>query len=191
MKNMLMLSLCLLLAYTSQAQNHSLHLLKSEVQWTGKAAFNAYALSGTIQLKSGTFKMEGENISAATMVMDMPTLSSEMDQLTHHLKSADFFEVNKYPEATFVLSEIIVLKVGAQVATGLLTIKETVLPIGIPLDITREGEQWIIKGQTMIDRTAYGIKFNSPSYFEKLKDQAIADEFELRFELVLAEGIAN
>jgi hypothetical protein len=30
------------------------------------------------------------------------------------------------------------------------------------------------------DRTAYGIKFNSPAFFEKMKEKAIADEFKLK-----------
>ena len=34
-----------------------------------------------------------------------------------------------------------------------------------------------------LDRTQYGITYNSPSLFTKLKDQAIADEFNLKGKL--------
>ncbi|MFT5617313.1 MAG: hypothetical protein ACI85I_000529 [Arenicella sp.] len=36
----------------------------------------------------------------------------------------------------------------------------------------------------IIDRTKFGITYNSPSYFEKMKDQAIADEFTISFNWV-------
>ena len=36
-----------------------------------------------------------------------------------------------------------------------------------------------------IDRTIYGVKFNSPSFFKKMKENAIADEFKLKGSLIL------
>ncbi len=177
--------LFLLCSCSLMGQSSTLQVLTSEINWKGKAAFNAYALAGTLQLKKSEFVVEGESLSTATITMDMKTIASDNKQLVKHLNSKDFFEVKRFPEATFFLSESVALVTGEQLAEGLLTIKSTSLPISIPLMISKKGENWVISGQVMVDRTKYGIKFNSPTYFEKLKDQAIADEFELTFALEL------
>lgn len=184
MKNIIVF-LFLLCSCSLMGQSSTLQVLTSEINWKGKAAFNAYSLAGTLQLGKSEFVVEGESLSTATITMDMKTIASDNKQLVKHLNSKDFFEVKRFPEATFSLSESIALVAGEQVAEGLLTIKSTSLPISIPLMMSKKGENWVISGQVMVDRTKYGIKFNSPTYFEKLKDQAIADEFELAFALEL------
>ena len=184
MKNIILL-LSLLFSTSLLGQSTSLQVVTSDVNWKGKAAFNAYALAGTLQLKESKLTLEGTSLSAAAITLDMKTIASDNKQLVKHLKSKDFFEVKRFPEATFSLSQAIAWEEGEQMAEGMLTIKSTSLPISIPLVITKKGENWWMTGKVMVDRTKYGIKFNSPTYFEKLKDQAIADEFELAFALEL------
>lgn len=184
MKNIILL-LSLLFSTSLLGQSNTMQVVTSEVNWKGKAAFNAYSLAGTLQLKKSEFLLKEESLSAVTITMDMKTIASDNKQLVKHLKSKDFFEVKRFPEATFSLSQAIVWEEGEQLAEGILTIKATSLPIRIPLIITKKGDNWLMTGKVMIDRTKYGIKFNSPTYFEKLKDQAIADEFELAFALEL------
>lgn len=184
MKNIILL-LSLLFSTSLLGQSTSLQVVTSDVNWKGKAAFNAYSLAGTLQVEKSEFMLTEESLTAATITMDMKTIASDNKQLVKHLKSKDFFEVKRFPEATFSLSQVIVWEEGEQMAEGILTIKSTSLPISIPLVITKKGENWWMTGKVMVDRTKYGIKFNSPTYFEKLKDQAIADEFELAFALEL------
>lgn len=187
MKNIIVF-LFLLCSCTLMGQSSTLEVLTSEINWKGKAAFNAYSLAGTLQLKKSEFVLEGESLSTATITMDMKTIASDNKQLIKHLKSKDFFEVKRFPEATFSLSEAVTLVAGEQLVEGMLTVKSISLPISIPLVITKKGKNWVMSGTVMVDRTKYGIKFNSPTYFEKLKEQAIADEFELTFALELTAG---
>ena len=187
MKNIIVF-LFLLCSCTLMGQSSTLEVLTSEINWKGKAAFNAYSLAGTLQLKKSEFALKGESLSTATITMDMKTIASDNKQLIKHLKSKDFFEVKRFPEATFSLSEAVTLVAGEQLVEGMLTVKSISLPISIPLVITKKGENWVMSGTVMVDRTKYGIKFNSPTYFEKLKEQAIADEFELAFALELTAG---
>lgn len=184
MKNIILL-LSLLFSTSLLGQSNSLQVLTSEVNWKGKAAFNAYSLAGTLHLKESKLILEGTSLSTAAITLDMKTIASDNKQLVKHLKSKDFFEVKRFPEATFSLSQAISWAEGEQMAEGILTVKSTSLPISIPLVITKKGEHWLMTGKVMIDRTKYGIKFNSPTYFEQLKEQAIADEFELAFALEL------
>ena len=49
----------------------------------------------------------------------------------------------------------------------------------INLNINRQHNKLIITEKLKIDRTRYGIIYNSESFFDDLKDQAIADLFEV------------
>lgn len=163
-------------------------LMDSKVGWKGKAAFNAYALSGSVELDHSEFGGSKEELRTAEIVMDMKTIASENARLIKHLKSKDFFEVKRYDQATFVMKSKLTLQEGRQEISGDLTIKDSTHPISFPVELKQLGGQWSIEGIMSIDRTLYGITFNSPTYFEKLKDQAIADEFELIFSLTLGQS---
>ncbi len=168
----------------------SFTLLDSEVAWKGKAAFNAYALSGTVQLEQAEFKGTNGELRVVAITMDMRSIQSDNERLVKHLKSKDFFEVMRYTQAEFTMTSKLSLQEGIQQISGNLTIKDSTHPISFPVEIKANGEQWLIVGVMSIDRTQYGITFNSPTYFEKLKDQAIADEFELSFSLRLGQQAA-
>lgn len=184
MKNIvstLILSLVIVLCTFAQPYT----ILDSKVGWKGKAAFNAYALSGTVQLASAEFAGSAKELSAASMLMDMRSIQSDNARLIQHLKSKDFFEVKRYKQAAFRMNSKLTLQEGKQEISGDLTIKDSTHPISFPVELKQEGGHWIIVGLMSIDRTQYGITFNSPTYFEKLKEQAIADEFELSFSLTI------
>jgi len=156
----------------------------STFTWTGKAAFSAYSLSGTLEAKSGFVQFTDDQITAATLTLDMPSMNSEIAQLVKHLKSDDFFEVKKFKTADFVLTSPLHWA-KAKTATGNLTIKNVTKPTELVLTkVERKGNTVHLSGIAKVDRTAYGIYYNSPNYFENLKQDAIADVFVLDFELV-------
>ncbi|MEM9888177.1 MAG: YceI family protein [Bacteroidota bacterium] len=50
--------------------------------------------------------------------------------------------------------------------------------------VQKKGNQVIVLGDATIDRTKYGIKYNSSSYFQDLGNYAIKNDFDIAFELV-------
>ena len=168
---------------TITGQSYQLDIHKSQLKWTGKAAFSSYSLSGTLKAKSGNITISNNQITATTIIIDMKSLSSEMKDLTKHLRGKDFFEVKKYPKATFELSEPIDLNDKNPKAIGQLTIKNQTKDYSFPLMISQEEISYQVKGTITINRTEFGIYYNSPNYFEGLKQQAIADQFELELNL--------
>ncbi len=188
MKNILIICITIFcIPQILSAQNWTFQPTQSQLTWSGKAAFSTYILGGTIQLKTATITTENEIIQTGNAVFDMKTIDGEIKDLTKHLKSKDFFEVKKYKTATFELLEIATNDAGEQIAKGQLTIKNKTNQIEFILQQAFNQNQLIIKGKAMVNRTDFGITFNSPSFFEKLKDQAIADEFELVFELLFVK----
>ena len=68
---------------------------------------------------------------------------------------------------------------GVYAITADLTIKDVTAPV--TFDLTVKGNNASTK--FMINRTKYGIKYGSGSFFENLGDKAINDEFELTVNL--------
>ena len=166
------------------AQNYNLNTSKSSLEWTGKAAFNAYTLSGTLKANSGNLTIKDKKLEKTSIEIDMKSLDAENKDLKKHLKGKDFFEVKKHTKATFVLTSPIDLSKSSAIAKGNLTVKGITKPYSFPLTITKNGESYKVSGTLKIDRTNFIIYYNSPNYFEGIKQNAIADNFDLKLDLV-------
>ena len=62
---------------------------------------------GAFEKFSGTIDYAGQpEKSAVTITIDTGSVMTDTPDLTKHLKTADFFDVDKYPQATFTSTEI-------------------------------------------------------------------------------------
>lgn len=84
-----------------------------------------------------------------------------------HLRSADFFEVEKYPELTFK-STSVQKKGKGWIVTGDLTMKGVTKSVAIPFSISgwlpaseRSGPKMGIVGETTINRRDFGVTYGS------------------------------
>ncbi|WP_299312554.1 YceI family protein [uncultured Aquimarina sp.] len=184
----ILIILCLQLGVQkTYAQNFKLDSQKSTLFWTGKAAFSSYSLKGTVAPKKGTLYITDKAIATLNIIIDMKSLDHENSDLKNHLKNEDFFEVKKYPEATFFLDNITNIEEGKAILRGKLTIKEKTNTEDIPVKIEQTKSRIILKFNHTIDRTKYGVNHNSPSIFKRMKENAIADEFILEGTLVFVK----
>jgi len=179
--SVLIIFLCFTL--TINAQKLELNIKKSNVSWTGKAAFNAYALTGSLQVKAGKLTIENDSVKALEVSIDMKSLHHKNKDLKKHLRGKDFFEVKKYPTAMFTLTKPVSIKDGKAMLNGTMNIKTTNREEKIPVAIFIQNKEVKISFSTQLDRTKYGVKFNSPSFFKKMKENAIADKFILKGKL--------
>jgi polyisoprenoid-binding protein YceI len=151
---------------------------KSKFFWTGYASVGNYAPTGTIQLSYGSLNFDGLNISKAIFEFDMKTISHENKDLQNHLRNEDFFDVEKYPKATFIL-----VKIVDNQAMGFLKIKGIQKKISFPITIKKSEKEIQIQANINVNRTDFGIKYNSTNFFSNLGDYAIKDNFEFRLDL--------
>lgn len=181
MKNLTILIITLLAAFTMdvQAQEFKLDNKKSEINWTGKAAFNSYSLTGTLSSEAGNIIIKDNQIESLEVIIDMKSLNHENKRLKSHLRGKDFFEVKKYTQATFTLGKPTAIKDGHAQLSGTLKIKNSAHSENIKAVIKIEDNKVLLTFNTQIDRTKYGVKFNSPTFFKKMKENAIADAFKL------------
>jgi polyisoprenoid-binding protein YceI len=157
---------------------------KSKFFWTGYASVGNYAPTGTIKLSAGSLVFDGKNISKAVFEFDMKTISQDNKDLQNHLRNEDFFDVEKFPKATFILEKI----TGNQ-AIGLLKIKDVEQKISFPITFKKSKNMIQIQATIIVNRTDFGIKYNSTNFFSNLGDYAIKDNFEFRLDLSMDRAI--
>jgi len=157
----------------------------STITWLGKKVVGEH--SGTIALKSGGLKFDNDKLVGGHFIMDMNSIictdikGPKADKLVGHLKNEDFFEVDKYSTAEFILTEAIKLEGNNYKLIGNLTIKGITNPIEFDAMISDKSASAILN----IDRTSYDIKYGSGSFFDNLGDRAIDNNFQLTINLVL------
>lgn len=168
---------------------------KSEINWKGEKVTGEHV--GTIQLREGSLTAEGEKLTDGHFTIDMQTLvntdlSGEYKtKLEGHLKSDDFFGVEKYPDATFVITEATPKEENQYDISGELTIKGITEKINFPATVNVKDNQITADAIIIVDRAKYDIRYGSGSFFEGLGDKMIYDEFELKISLVASQEVVG
>lgn len=162
---------------------------QSKLTWIGRKVTGEH--SGTINISNGKLNWNGKNLTGGSFEIDMASIintditdETYNQQLVGHLKSDDFFSTEKHPKANFVITKVEPLTNNQAQVTGNLTIKGTTKEIQFPATIQAQGNQLSAKAKILVDRTQYGIRYGSGSFFENLGDKAIDNNFELNIELL-------
>jgi polyisoprenoid-binding protein YceI len=131
-------------------------------------------------------------LTGGTFTVDMTTIDCTdlegewKDKLVNHLKSADFFGVETYPTATFVITDVVSRgKPGEYKVVGDMTIKNKTNEVKFNAVIDDSGEGRTGTANVTIDRSEYDVRYGSGSFFDNLGDKTIYDDFDLEISLVL------
>ena len=190
MKNLKTIALALIVALgslnASAQTNKKIDTQKSTINWVGKKVTGQH--SGTINFAEGTIIVNGKSIRGGSFTVDMTSINTTdleagkgKEKLDGHLKADDFFGVEKYKTAKLEIKLISDNGDGTFNVTANLTIKDQTNPVNFVLKSTSKNSA---SATVKVDRTKYGIKYGSGSFFEGLGDKAISDEFELNVNLV-------
>ena len=161
---------------------------KSIILWNGKKVTGEH--SGTIKLAGGTLSLSGTKLTQGSFTIDMTTITSTDGagaRLEGHLKADDFFGVEKFPTANFVITKV-TPAAGKLTVSGNLTIKGITKALSFPATLAVKGTSLtaVAKG-VKVDRTKYDIRYGSKSFFDSIGDKAIDDEFTLDITLVASK----
>ncbi|TDB65290.1 YceI family protein [Arundinibacter roseus] len=174
-----------------KATTYKVDASKSELKWNGKKVTGEHF--GVITLKEGSFSLDGAKLTAGSFVADMNSIVVQditdkeyNGKLLGHLKSDDFFSVEKHPTATFVLTKATPKANGTIDVAGNLTIKGITKPISFPVTVSPSKDGASVKGTMVVDRAKYDMKFRSKSFFDEatLGDKLVYDDFTIEVNLV-------
>ncbi|PQJ79383.1 YceI family protein [Polaribacter porphyrae] len=161
----------------------------SVLNWKGTKPGGAH--NGTVAIKTGGLLINKGALVGGQFVFDMgsikvldiPADKKANGDLVGHLSSPDFFAVEKFPTSKFVITKVEGKNDKINI-TGNLRVKDVTKSITIPATIlTTDGITTITSDKFNINRTDFGIKYKSKSFFslEELKDKFIDDLIEMSF----------
>lgn len=153
----------------------------SEVHWWGYkvAKTAASAHNGTLNVRSGNMVMKGNNVVGGTFVLDMTSINTtdltgeRQTKLNAHLKNGDFFEVDKYPTATFVITSVQnnTHPVFNKNVEGDLTVKGKTERISFPSKISySKGIVSLVSDKFAIDRQKFNVSYKTTAQDVFIKD---------------------
>ncbi|TCI92684.1 YceI family protein [Tenacibaculum sp. M341] len=181
----------LLVAFTAFSFT-SIKEIKREIDAANsKVTWKAYKVAGShfgeVKIKSGDLLFDGDKLTGGSVTIDMTSigtldLSGEYkNKLDGHLKSGDFFGVDKHNTSKIVFTKVKSTGKNAYKVKGDLTIKGKTHEVAFTISVYGSKATANLK----VDRTKYDIKYGSASFFDGLKDKAIYDEFDLVVDLQL------
>jgi polyisoprenoid-binding protein YceI len=117
---------------------------------------------------SGSLQLDPENPTAATgsFTIDAASLNTGVEQRDGHLRSPDFFDVEKYPEITFVSTAVVAKGDDDYAVTGDLTIRGTTRPVTLDVEylglfVSMGGARRAgFHATTKINREDWGLTWN-------------------------------
>lgn len=163
----------------------------SKVEWLGKKVTGEH--NGVVNMKSGSFDYDGGTLTGGTFTVDMTSITDSdlsgewKEKLEGHLKSDDFFGVEKFPTSTFVISKVVPQGPNYYKITGNITIKGTTQEITFPATLEEKDGQLVGSATMTIDRSKFDIRYGSGSFFDDLGDKTIYDNFDLTVTIVAAK----
>lgn len=180
-----------------QGTPYNLNLDSSSVTWKAYHKGGFAPRWGTLDIQSGEFTVDGDQITSGTFTIDINSLwvdpasvteaDKKVEDLQAHLKSADFFNAATHPTATFSITSITDLDAAAAGSSGVeganksvsgnLMLLDSTINITFPARITvAEGEASVAANFT-VDRTAWGLKFGTAE--ADPADWIVAKDFEV------------
>ncbi|MCL1635551.1 YceI family protein [Luteimonas sp. SX5] len=128
----------------------------------------------------GTLVYDADNVGASSVQVTLPLagLNSFVPDFDEHLRSADFFEADKYPNATFKSTKVEAAGKDKLKVTGNLTIKDQTKPVVLDVTLNKAADHPMAKRAAIgfdatakIKRSDFGVGKFAPN---------VSDEVELR-----------
>lgn len=112
--------------------------------------------------------------SSIKIEIETDSLWSDDEKLTGHLKNADFFDVKKYPKATFESVKIEKVSDTEAKIHGKMTMLNKTEELVVPVKVDANEERIQLNAQFKLDRTKWGMNYGKGK---------INDEVEMTIEL--------
>ncbi|GAA5020840.1 lipid-binding protein [Marivirga lumbricoides] len=176
-------------AFTFIRKEVKVDVKSSQIAWVGEKVTGQH--NGTVNIKSGALDVENGTIKGGEFTIDMTSIDvldlegDSKGKLMGHLKSDDFFSVEKYPTALFKINSVSESKQAdaTHFISGELTIKGITNKITFPATVTVNGDKVNAKATFALDRTKWNVRYGSGSFFDGLGDKMIYDDFKLSVNL--------
>lgn len=152
----------------------------TSVDWKGAHKGGLAPRWGKIKVTSGTISVEKDSVNGGEFIVDMKSLQVDPASVTEegkkatdlegHLKSPDFFDVEKAPTAKFVITKVApytaadgasLIADANYLISGNLTLKDKTLNVTFPAKVQVTATSVTASAKFVIDRSAWGINYKT------------------------------
>lgn len=165
----------------------------TQIMWTGKKKIGSQH-TGAVKLKEGAIVLSKDTIKSGKIAIDLNTITNEdlkdstyNAKLVNHLKSDDFFSVEKFPVAEFTIKKVTALKGdkagNTHLISGDFTLKGVTNELSFPAKVMISDNVLNAEAKISVDRTKWGLKYGSANFFKNLGDKVIENNFMIDLKL--------
>lgn len=132
---------------------------RSQIGFAVKSMWGLATVRGTFDTYEGTVTSRAGEFSGA-LTIDAASLDTGHAKRDRHLRSEDFFDVERHPQITFAASGLDTGEEGP-IATGELALAAEQIPLRIPVSLTHDSDGMLrLTATTSIERAAAGMSWN-------------------------------
>lgn len=185
----------------SKGETFAVNTDSSSVNWTATHKGGLNPRFGTTKT-TGTLSVENGNLTSGSLVSDIKSLTTDPKSvdpkasegktsadLDSHLKSADFFDAEKYPTVKFDITKVSDLAAGTESKTeganktvsGNLTIKDKTVNVTFPAKVEITANEVKMWSKFTINRQDWGLAYGTDG---DAKDWMISQEVDLELNIV-------
>lgn len=162
----------------ASAEKYSITPENSKIEFVGSKVTGSH--NGGFQRFSGDIDYTGDvATSRVRFTIDTDSITTDTPDLTKHLKTADFFDVAKYPQATFESTSITAGgdKGASHTVTGNLTLHGVTKSVTFPATIAVAPDAVTVDSTFSLNRKDFGINYAG------LADDLIRDDVVLTLKI--------
>lgn len=156
---------------------------ESKVSFTGTQ--NGAPLTGEFKKYTGEIKFDPNqlNASKANIIVEMNSINTSFIDVTNTLKSAEWFDVKKFPQASFNSKKFTQLNPNNFKVDGDLTIRDKTFPVSLIFTSEEISNTKIkIKGNFSLKRSQFGV-----GQGEWAATDVVKDEVQINFLITAAK----
>jgi polyisoprenoid-binding protein YceI len=176
-KRLVLASLLALATFSAQAaDSYTIDPTHTQVEFT-YSHFGFSNITGRFDTVESEFLFDPQDPTQSSVKVTIPmaSLSTGVEKLDTHLLSADFFDAEKYPTATFTSTGVTAAGEGRLQVAGDLSIHGVTRPVVLDVTINKIGEHPMAKtpaagfdARTTIKRSDFGVGNYAPAVSDEV-----------------------
>jgi polyisoprenoid-binding protein YceI len=133
---------------------------RSEIRLTSKSMWGLVPVKGVFRQVSGDGAVSPSGNITGTITVAARSIDTKHEKRDNHLRSADFFDVTRYPAINFTVDNVTAAGSGLTVS-GQLSVRGRTRPVSFDMSISRfDGKEAHLDGELHVNRADFGLTWN-------------------------------
>src|SRR5580700_9458874 len=132
------------------AGSWALDAARSEIGLKSKSMWGMMAVKGVFREVTGTGTVSAAGDATGTITVAAKSIDTKNKKRDEHLRSADFFDVSRTPDITFVAEQVTPSAEGVTVS-GALTVRDRTRPVSFAARVSGDEAQVVLDGETEVN----------------------------------------